>query len=1059
MFNVFFRDKRLLVLSIAVILVAGLSSYFVLPRLEDPTLTPRFAIITTAFPGARGQRVEVLVSDRLEEELQEVEEVKEIRSTSRAGASILVVELRDDVYEVGEIWSRIRDKIDDAKAKFPEGVGEPDIDLITTKAYASILALKWTLNDEPSYAILLRQAEELEDRMRAIPGTEDVEMFGDPEEEIAVEVHPAQLASIGLTAADVSQQLAASDAKLSAGLVRSSDADFLMEVDRELDSIDRITATPIRYGTDGKFVRLGDIAEVQKGIVQPPRSMAIVDDQIAVTVGTLVRSDYRLDIWNGSAQRAIHEFEAQLPRGVELVRVFEQSPYVEARLNNLLWNLAIGGIAVVAVIFLLMGWRSAIVVGTALPLSALMVLTGMRAMDIPMHQMSITGLIIALGLLIDNAIVMVDEVKTRMEEGDSPGHAVTAATRHLAIPLLGSTLTTGLAFAPIALMPGPAGEFVGAIAISVMLAISSSFLLAMTVTPALAAIFVDTQHHEGARWWRGGLQSTWLATAWSRTLDFLLARPLVSLGLSIVLPLVGFIQARHLPEQFFPAADRNQFQIELELSSQASINHTAEVARKVSKIAKAHEEVTGIDWILGESAPSFYYNIVRRRENNASYGQAIVKLRSAEGSGEVINELQREFDAQVPEARILARQLEQGPPFDAPVELRIFGPDLNVLRSLGEKIRAELETFPEVTHTRSDLGDDLPKFALELDEEKVRLAGLDHQQIARQLAAATEGALGGTVLEETEELPVRVRLPEAQRADLANIASLDLVASGSGSQGKLSTIPFSAVGSLELKPEISAVTRLNNLRMNEVKAYVKAGVLPSVVLTKLQNRLDTTGFEFPEGYRLGLGGEANGRDQAVGNLLSSVGVLMVLMVATLVLSFSSFRAASLIGAVGFLSVGLGLAALWLFGFPFGFMAIVGTMGLIGVAINDSIVVLAALREDKLAMEGDLLAVRDVVMKASRHVIATTATTVVGFLPLVMAGGGFWPPLAISIAGGVVGATLLALTFVPAAHLVMVRPALIWGPAKAKTRALASPEAEMDDRLVEDGLPVCWWSST
>ncbi|MFN3149002.1 efflux RND transporter permease subunit [Bremerella sp.] len=1041
MFNAFYRDKRMLVLTIAVIIVAGLSSYFVLPRLEDPTLTPRFAIVTTLFPGARGDRVEVLVSDRLEEELQEIEEIKEIRSTSRAGASSMVIELRDDVYEVGEVWSRIRDKLDDAQVSFPEGVGEPDIELITTKAYASIVALKWTQDSEPSYAILLRLAEQLEDRLRSVPGTEDVEMFGEPEEEISVEVDPAQLASIGLTAADVAQQLAASDAKLSAGQVRSSQSNFLMEVDSELDSINRIAETPVHYGQGGNFVRLGDIASVNKGIAQPPRQMAIIEDQTAVTIGTLVRSDYRLDLWNADAQQVISQFEAELPKGVELARMFEQSPYVEARLTNLLWNLAIGGAAVVGVIFLLMGWRSAIVVGTALPLSAFMVLAGMRFMEIPMHQMSITGLIIALGLLIDNAIVMVDEVKTRMEEGDGAAHAVGSSTRHLAIPLLGSTLTTGLAFAPIALMPGPAGEFVGTIAISVMLAIGSSFLLAMTVTPALAALFVDSKQDGDRHWWTIGFENKKLAGAWRDTLDFLLARPLLSIGLSVALPIVGFVQARHLPEQFFPPADRNQFQIELELPPQASIDHTANTARKVSQIAKSHPEVTGIDWILGESAPSFYYNVVRRRENNAPYGQAIVQLNSAEGAAEVINALQQEFDENVPEARVLARQLEQGPPFDAPVELQLFGPDLQVLRALGERVRAELAQIPEVTHTRSDLGDDLPKFALVLDEEKTRLAGLSHSQVAQQLAASTEGALGGTILEETEELPVRVRVPESYRASLADIASLDLVIPGNTGEGKLSTVPFSAVGSLELKPEISAVTRLNNLRMNEVKAYVQAGVLPSVVLAKLEDRLAASGFEFPTGYRMGLGGEANGRDQAVGNLMSSVGVLMVLMVATLVLSFSSFRAASLIGAVGLFSVGLGLAALWIFGYPFGFMAIVGTMGLVGIAINDSIVVLAALRENDEAKAGDPIAVREVVMRATRHVVATTATTVVGFLPLVLSGGGFWPPLAVSIAGGVVGATMLALTFVPTAHMVMANPATLKQPCKRKQPTETNPVCE------------------
>jgi len=1019
MYNAFYQDKRLLALSILVILVAGFSSFFVLPRLEDPILTPRFANVTTIFPGARADRVEVLVTEPLEEELQEIEEIKKVRSTSRAGVSALVIELRDDVYEVDTVWSRIRDKIDDAAVNFPPGVLDPDIENIDTEAFASIVALSWVQDDQPSYAILLRLAEELEDRIRAISGTEDVETFGMPTEEITVEIRPADLASIGLTAADVAQQLEASDAKMTAGQLQSDKSDMLIEIDGELDSLERIGSTPIQFGQSGQFVPLSSIAEIRKGIRDPAASLAMVDDAPAVMLGFLVRGTYRLDLWNVQAQQALEDFSADLPKGIALKQVFEQSPYVETRLSNLLWNLLIGGSAVIAVVLLIMGWRSAIVVGAALPLSALMVLAGMRWLEIPMHQMSVTGLIIALGLLIDNAIVVVDEVKSRIDEGQPPANAVAKSTKHLMIPLLGSTLTTVLAFAPIALMPGPAGEFVGSIALSVMLAICSSFLLAMTVTPAMAAISNRMPTGEHSPFWETGIRDKTLSKVWRRVLGFLFRRPVVAVLIAMFLPVLGFIQASQLPEQFFPPADRNQFQIELELPPFASLSNTKQTAKKVSQIVRAHPEVEGIDWVLGESAPTFYYNIVKRRENNAPYGQAIVQLKSAEGAAAIINQLQRELDRSVPEARILARQLEQGPPFDAPIEILLYGPDLNRLRELGREIRAELASIPAVTHTRSDLEDDWPKLGLKLDEEEVRLAGLSQAEVARQIAAATVGNLGGSVLEGTEELPVRVRVADHQRSNLDDIRSLDLLPAQANNPSKM--VPLSAVGQIRIQPEMSAITRLNNLRMNEVKAYIEAGVLPSTVLAKLEQQLDAVGFEMPPGYKMTYGGEADGRDQAVGNLMSSVGVLMVLMVATLVLSFRSFRAAALIGGVGVLSIGLGMLSLWIFGFPFGFMAIVGTMGLIGVAINDSIVVLAALREDELAKLGDRDAVLEVVVHATRHVVATTVTTVVGFMPLVISGGGFWPPLAVSIAGGVTGATLLALCFVPTFHLLITNP--------------------------------------
>ncbi|MFG0240974.1 MAG: efflux RND transporter permease subunit, partial [Gimesia chilikensis] len=279
--------------------------------------------------------------------------------------------------------------------------------------------------------------------------------------------------------------------------------------------------------------------------------------------------------------------------------------------------------------------------------------------------------------------------------------------------------------------------------------------------------------------------------------------------------------------------------------------------------------------------------------------------------------------------------------------------------------------------------------------------------------------LGGSILEETEELPVRIRVPHDRRGSLENIASLQLISSKKTPDGQAQYVPLTAIAEVRMSSEIAAISHFNGERMNEVQAYIKAGVLPAKVLADFQKRLQQAGYELPPGYRLEWGGEASKRDDAVGNLMANVGVLMVLMVATLVLSFSSFRVAGLVGAVGILSIGLGLGMLWLFGFPFGFMAIVGSMGLAGVAINDAIVVLAELRANPQARKGDRVVVRDVVLRSTRHVVATSLTTVAGFIPLVLAGGGFWPPLAITIAGGVGGATLLALYFIPSAYILVM----------------------------------------
>lgn len=1025
MSRLLYDNRRLLVLAIALVVVAGMSSLMVMPRMEDPVLTQRAAIINTRLPGATPERVEALVVEPLEEELREIPEIKEIRTTARSGVATIVVELRDNVYKADEVWSRVRNKIDDAGPQLPPEASEPEFDLLEVTAYATILALRWDGETDVNYAVLRRLAEELERRMLAVPGTREVDTFGDPAEEITVEIDASRLTTLGLSANDVARQLAASDAKIAAGQVRAADGSLVIEVDSELDTVGRIAATPIRYGVGegggdaGRLVSLGAVADVRKGVANPPRRMSLVDGKPAIAVGVLVRSDQRIDLWAAQADKAIRTFAKDLPPAVGLKRVFEQNGYVESRLASLLWNLVIGASAVMAVVWLMMGWRSALVVGSALPLASLMVLAGMRWMEIPIHQMSVTGLIIALGLLIDNAIVVVDEVAERIRDGQDPGASVAGAVKHLAAPLFGSTLTTCLSFAPIALMPGPAGEFVGAIAISVMLAVTSSFFLAMTVTPSIAAIFAPKARREHNPWWSTGLRSDRLTTGYRDVLDFLYTRPALGIGLAMAAPIVGFILSGTLTEQFFPPAERDQFQIQLDLPAGASIDATRRLANDARDLLLEHPRVESVDWFLGESAPAFYYNMIANRSGVPQYAQAIVAIDSNEGYFDLVRAVQQELNAKLPAGRFLVKQLEQGPPFEAPIEVKLFGPDLDELESLGREVRRVMSETPDIVHTQSDLSETLPKLAVEVDEASARLAGLDNQSVARQLDATLEGAVGGSVLEGTENLPVRVRVAGAERGETGRVAAVDLV--GRAPNGEPTRTPLSAVAGLRLESERSAIPHFNSERMNEVKAYITAGALPAEVQERFQRRLDASGFAMPPGYRLEWGGEGSKRNDAVGNLMSNVAVLLVLMAATLVLSFGSFRMATIIGAVAALSVGLSLGALAIAGFPFGFTAIIGAMGLVGVSINDTIVVLAAIREDAQARTGDVPAIRDVVVRSSRHVLATTFTTIAGFMPLILGGGGFWPPMAITIAGGVGGATLLALVFAPSAYTMLMCP--------------------------------------
>lgn len=1042
MLNLFYRNRQLLLLTLTLIVVWGLSALFTLPRMEDPEITQRDARVVTFLPGATPERVESLVTEPLEDKLFELEEVDTLQSTSSTGISVISVGLKETIRDVDPVWAKVRSKIDDAVPALPPEASDPEYRDGSVSASALIVGLTWELPGDPNYIILGRLAEGLEDTLRSLPGTDSVERFGAPDEEIRVEIAASELARLGLTAQSLSQQIAASDAKVSAGQVRGDRNEFLLEVSSELDSLERIRDIPIQVGVDGVTARLGDVAEVSQGVQSPASDLAYVNGQPAVVVAATVESDYRVDTWAKNARAVLDEFDATLSDGLGLQIVLDQSQYVQQRLNGVIGNLIFGSLLVFVVSLLMLGGKAALLVGSALPLTALMVFGWMKGLGVPLHQMSVTGIIIALGLLIDNAIVVVDEVQGRLRSGLAPADAVAKTVRHLLVPLLASTLTTVLAFLPIATSPGGTGEFIGTIGLTVILALVSSLALSLTVIAAL----VGRLHHWQplnlqADWWLHGLSNESLAAGYRWTLRRVFRRPWWGVALSLVLPVAGFAVFGSLPQQFFPPTNRDQFQIELQLPDSSAIAQTQDLVLAARDRLRQHPNVEEVHWFLGESAPSFFYNVVGGQENAPNYAQGIVQLQGTDDLRQTIQALQIDLDAAFPEAQILVKQLEQGPPFDAPIELRIYGSEMAQLRAIGNELRAELSQFEAVTHTRASLTEALPKLALQVDETQARRAGLDNQAIAQQLQTTLDGAVGGSILDATETMPVRVRVPDANRGDLSQVSSLDLV-TPSGD-----TVPLSALADISLEPDLAAIERRNGQRINTVQGYLTAGALPDTVLTQFRQRLAAQNWQLPSGYQLEYGGEADARGDAVANLLSTVGVLAILMTATLVLSFNSFGLAALIGSVALLSFGLAALALKVFGSLFGFTAILGTLGLVGLAINDSIVVLAALRENPAACQGDPHATEVVVMHATRHVIATTLTTITGFIPLMLDETGFWPPLAISIAGGLGGATILALYYIPAAHILMGRR----GKNRSGSGSPSQPLAAWGDRAVESAL--------
>lgn len=569
--------------------------------------------------------------------------------------------------------------------------------------------------------------------------------------------------------------------------------------------------------------------------------------------------------------------------------------------------MALGVALVVLVLLVSLGWRSALIVGLVLPVVSLATLMTMNVMGIAINQMSVTGLIMALGLVVDAAIVMTDDVGKRLASGQARLHAVRAAVRRFFAPLLASTVTTALSFTPMILLPRPAGDFVGSIAMAVVIMLIWSFLIAVLITPAVAGWTLSGKG--------GGMNAAWIARAFAATIRWSLANPLKPIALALVLPVTGFLSTPTLTAQFFPGVDRDQFHIELELPPGTALSATQALVQEIDADIRATESIQQVQWVIGRSAPAFYYNIVSDRDGAPEFAHALIT------------------------------------------------------------------------------------------------------------SASPEGVTGGSLLDGTEQLPVRVRLRNNLNGDLAKLSDMSILppdAAATAAQGGFPAVPLSALGSLQITPSEGAVTRRNGERVNLIQAYLIHGILPEEALRETRAALAAEGFALPPGYRLEFGGDSDARSSTLNNFIASLGLIITLSLAAVVLTLNSYHMAAVTFVVAGLSAGLSILALAIFQFPFGINAVIGVISSIGVSINAAIILLSGLGDNRAAAGGDIEAMTDVVTGSARHITSTTITTFGGFLPLILAGGGFWPPFAMSVAGGVLLSTVVLFYFTPAAFALLRR---------------------------------------
>ncbi|WP_042087518.1 efflux RND transporter permease subunit [Iodidimonas nitroreducens] len=1024
-----YRYPRLIILLLLLIMVAGSAAITTMPRLEDPHMENRVAFVITRFPGASAARVEALVTEKIERKLREVAEVDDISSSSRVGLSFITIEMKDEVEDVDRVSALLRDKLAEL-TDLPEGAADPVYDDDRLYSFTAIIGLVWHGESAPNYAILGRHARELDTRLSNIPGTDFVRTFGLPSEEIAVTIDDDMLAAMGMSALDVANRVFAADSKNSAGTLSGEDNRYVISVDGAFDSLERIRTIPISTNADTGIATLGDVAKIERTHRDPPDSLAYLSGDYGVVVAARMLEDNRIDGWMEKVQSMLDSYQATLPENITADIIFDQAQYTHQRLSDLMQNLIYSAFIVIIVLLVTLGWKASFIAGSILPLAALASLAVLNLLGFQIEQMVVTGMIVALGIMVDNAIVVTDEVQGRLLRGERRSQAVARTIRKLWLPLMGSTVTTVIAFMPIILMPGNAGEFVGGISASVIAALITSYIISFTIIAAMAGRVLTRsdpvqdatqgQHHSRT-WWRDGVDAKPIRLAFRRSLHWSMNHPRASLLIASALPLMGLLLASTLDEQFFPPADRDQFHIEMTLPAQASIEETRQLVEEVHARLAEDPDLLSAHWYIGQSAAKFYYNLLTNRDGAANYAQAMITATSPAAADRMIGRYQDRLDRAYPHVQTLVRKLEQGPPYNAPVEIRIHGPDIETLRELGEQVRRVMASVPSIIHSSTSLEVGRPEITIVPNERAAATLGIDLRMIADQIRAAVDGASGGSIIEETEDVPVRIRTSNEGRTSLEGLRALELVPgiSNREADGSFSSVPLTALARLEVKPSVGSIPRRNGERINTVQGFIPPDILPETAFAEVNKRLDAANFSVPPGYSIDYGGESEERNEAVGKLMAQAGVLGVLMVIAIVLTFNSFRLAAITFASAIQAAGLGLLSLWVFGYPLGFVVIVGLMGLIGLAINASIVILSELKNDPAAMDGDDEAIIHAVMSTGRHIISTTLTTVGGFMPLILSPSSFWPPFAVAIAGGALFTMIVSFYFAPAAFKLML----------------------------------------
>ena len=1001
--------RALVLFTILLLGAAGLYSYFNLGRAEDPSFVIKNMVINVAWPGATAGEMQAQVSDKIEKKLQELPHIDYVESYSRPGISFIRIVLKDltPPERVKELWYQARKKVGDIRAELPAGIVGPNFNDEFGDVYSVIYMLS---ADGLSLADLKARAEDIRQRLLRVADVNKADILGERPEKIFIEFSHAKLATLGVTPQQIFDSVARQNAVVPGGSVDTSADRINIRVTGAFTGVDAIAAVPVQ--ADGRVFRLGDIANVKRGYQDPPDFITRVGGKPALGLGISMAEGANIITLGKNLKQAMDAITAELPVGIEVTQIADQPHIVDQSVSEFVHTFAEALAIVLFVSFLSLGWRTGIVVALSVPLVLAIVLVVMYATGLDLHRITLGALIIALGLLVDDAIIAIEMMVVKMEQGWDRVRAATFAWTSTAFPMLTGTLVTAAGFLPVGFAKSSSGEYAGGIFWVVGLALIASWFVAVLFTPYLGLKLLPdfskrSSHHDP-----DAIYDTRIYRALRRLIEFCLRWRKTVVAATVAMFVASIAGFGFVQQQFFPTSTRSELFLEMRLPEGSAIGVTEATAKKAEALLAGDQDIAIYTTYVGQGSPRFWIGL-NPVLPNANFAQIVIVTKDLEARERVKARLERAVaDGALPEARVRVDRFVFGPPVGFPVQFRVVGPDPLKVRTIAEQVRQVMAANPKIVDAHLDWSEQVRSVRLEVDQDRARALGLTPQDVAQTLQTLLSGLTVTQYREGIEHIDVVARAVSNERLELDRLPDLT-IASRNGV-----AVPLSQIARLHYEYEEPILWRRNRDLVLTARAdivdRVQAPDVSNEILPKLKGIRDT----LPFGYRIDTGGAIEESAKANVALVAVFPVMAIVMLALLMIQLQSFSRLALV----FLTAPLGLigatGALLLSNRPFGFVALLGLIALAGMIMRNTVILVDQIDRDIALGHARHQAIIDATVRRARPVVLTALAAILGMIPL--AGSLFWGPMAITIMGGLFVATILTLLVVPALYALWFR---------------------------------------